>query len=79
MGLTILPTTTAVAATPQCVTKTDRLDDGPGGANWMPVASNGSTVCYLHQGSVSRAVWALQRALKVCHGPSTMRRKRPHS
>ncbi|MFE4172138.1 peptidoglycan-binding protein [Streptomyces sp. NPDC056909] len=71
VGLAVLPSTPAAAvaaATPQCVKAIDRLDDGPGGANWMPAASNNSTICYLSQGSVSQAVWALQRALKICYG-----------
>jgi hypothetical protein len=56
------------AITLQCIQRIERMDDGPGGINWMPAAANNSTICFLAQGDVSGAVWALQRALKVCYG-----------
>jgi len=64
-----VPSPAAAGVTPQCTTRWNVLPAGAGGDIWMPYAEAAeSDVCFMHRGSYSWGVWALQKALSVCYG-----------
>jgi putative peptidoglycan binding protein len=65
--MTVVPAGPASAATPQCNRAASQLPDSAAGGIWVPVASNGSSDCWMARGNYSGGVWALQRALRFCY------------
>lgn len=74
-GVILFSAGPASAATPQCTTYTARVAPFPppagppaGTALLFPIASNGSSYCWMQRGNNSLAVWALQFTLNQCYG-----------
>ncbi|MBB5868289.1 peptidoglycan hydrolase-like protein with peptidoglycan-binding domain [Allocatelliglobosispora scoriae] len=64
-------TPAAAGVTPQCTIRWNVLPAGASGGIWMPYAEAAeTTVCFMHRGSYSWGVWALQKALRVCYNKS---------